>query len=250
VKIGGGKRQVGQSMGKMRLTVDAGDRGWQDNVDLAQLGELRHDRETLLWLDITDPGPAEIDLLRREFDFHELALEDVAKLEFHQRPRCDRYEGYYFIVLYAAERSADTYAPRELQMFWGERFLITIHNGDLAIVSQARGRWLRHDGRQHHSVAYMAYALCDALVDGYFPVQDWLEDRVEAIEEAVLTGEGGYADRSVPAPQGAVARTTPFVPDRRRDRRGDPSRAVTHTGVAGAVSRRHARSPVARAGRA
>jgi magnesium transporter len=191
VKIGGGKRQAEQSMGKIRMTVDAGDRGWQDNVDLAQLGALRHDRETLLWLDITDPGPAEIDLLRREFDFHELALEDVAKLEFHQRPRCDRYEGYYFIVLYAAERSADKYVPRELQMFWGERFLITIHNGDLAIVSQARGRWLRHDGRQHHSVAYMAYALCDALVDGYFPVQDWLEDRVEAIEEAVLTGKAG-----------------------------------------------------------
>ena len=178
-------------MARARLTVDAGAQGWQDDVDLARIGEFRRDRDSLFWLDITDPGPAEIELLRREFDFHELALEDVAKLELHQRPRCDRYAGYYFIVLYAAEHTADAYVPRELQMFWGENYLITLHQGDLAIVHQARRRWEQHDHRQHHRVAYLAYALCDSLVDGYFPVQDWFGDRVEVIEEAVLTGKAG-----------------------------------------------------------
>ena len=178
-------------MGRARLTVDAGSLGWQDNVDLDRIGEFRNDPESLLWLDLTDPGPAEIELLRREFDFHELALEDVAKLELHQRPRCDRYDGYYFIVLYAAELTADLYVPRELQMFWGENYLITLHQGELAIVNQARGRWERHARRQHHRVAYVAYALCDSLVDGYFPVQDWFGERVEAIEEAVLAGTAG-----------------------------------------------------------
>jgi magnesium transporter len=58
-------------------------------------------------------------------------------------------------------------------------------------VDQAGGRWLRHADRQHHGVAYIAYALCDTVVDGYFPVQDWFSARVESIEEAVLAGRAG-----------------------------------------------------------
>jgi magnesium transporter len=176
-----------------RLMMDARGQGWQEAVDPGRVGELLSDRGNLLWLDICDPGPAELELLRREFGFHELALEDVARLQLHQRPRCDTYPGYYFIVLYAAERTADEFVPRELQVFWGENYLVTIHQGELAVVDQARRRWQRHDRRQDHGVGYLAYALCDSLVDGYFPVQDWFGERVAAIEEAVLKGTRGAA---------------------------------------------------------
>jgi magnesium transporter len=180
-------------MSRMRLTVDVPDEGWQDRIELDRLGALLRDRQSLLWLDITDPGPAELELLRRTFDFHELALEDVAKLQLHQRPRCDRYTGYYFIVVYAAEHTADRFVPRELQIFWGENYLITLHQGELSIIDEARRRWQNHARRQHHGVAYLAYALCDSLVDGYFPVEDWIGERVEAIEDAVLAGATGAA---------------------------------------------------------
>lgn len=178
-------------MASLHLTVDLHGERWQDGADISRLGEALRDPENLIWLDIRDPGPAEIELLKREFDFHELALEDVAKLELHQRPRCDRYDGYYFLVVYAAEHTDDRFLPRELQMFWGQNYLITIHQGPMSLVKRARVRWLRHARRQHHGVAYIAYALCDTLVDGYFPVQDWFGDRVDAIEEAVLTGKSG-----------------------------------------------------------
>ena len=50
-----------------------------EEVSVARLGELLADRETRLWLDISDPGPTEVALLRRAFGFHELALEEVTK---------------------------------------------------------------------------------------------------------------------------------------------------------------------------
>jgi magnesium transporter len=175
-------------MGSTRLTLDGRGQAWQADVNPDRIGELARDRTALFWLDIRDPGPAELELLRRELDFHELALEDVAKLQFHQRPRCDAYSSYYFIVLYAAECTAVEVVTHELQIFWGEHYLITIHQGDLAVIDQARRRWQGRDRRLEHGVAYLAYALCDSLVDGYFSVQDWFGERVEAIEEAVLTG--------------------------------------------------------------
>jgi magnesium transporter len=180
-------------MGSTRLTMDVRGQGWQEDVNPDRIGELARDRQNLFWLDIRDPGPAELELLRREFDFHELALEDMAKLQLHQRPRCDTYSGYYFIVLYAAERTADEFMTQELQIFWGANYLITIHQGDLAVLDQTRRRWQDPDRRLGHGVAYLAYTLCDSLVDGYFPVQDWFGERVEAIEEAVLKGTPGAA---------------------------------------------------------
>lgn len=178
-------------MGSMRITVDRGGQNWQDGADPGRLGELLEDRQNLLWLDIRDPGSAEIDVLRQTFGFHEIALEDVAVREPHRRPRCERYVGYYFLVLYAAEHDATHYAPRELQIFWGPRYLVTIHQGELPIVERARGRWLHHDERQEHGIAYLAYALCDNLVQSYFPLEDWFGERVEDIEEAVIKGMDG-----------------------------------------------------------
>lgn len=178
-------------MGSVRLTVDLGGTGWQDGVDPARIGELLRDRSNLVWIDLRDPGPAEVELLRREIQLHELALDDVATLDGHQRPRCDRYEDGYFVVLYAAEHSAAQFAPRELQLYWGPNFLVTIHNGEIPIVEQARRRWLRHARRQEHGVAYIAYAICDNLVQSYFPLHDWFAERVESTEEAVIGGAPG-----------------------------------------------------------
>ncbi|HWD44591.1 MAG TPA: hypothetical protein VHM23_12940, partial [Actinomycetota bacterium] len=38
----------------------------------------------LVWLDVGDPTPEDIELLKREFDMHELAIEDLRKRR--QRP--------------------------------------------------------------------------------------------------------------------------------------------------------------------
>lgn len=74
-------------MGTLRLVVDGPHQAVPEEVSVARLGDLLADREARLWLDISDPGPEEVALLRRAFSFHELALEEVTKP--HERPRCD-----------------------------------------------------------------------------------------------------------------------------------------------------------------
>lgn len=59
--------------------------------------ELPHDAidvalkepNTILWLDITDPTPEDQALLREEFGFHPLAIEDAVRA--HERPKVDAY---------------------------------------------------------------------------------------------------------------------------------------------------------------
>ena len=183
-------------MGTMRLVVDGPEPGPPTTADVDRLGELLGDRTRWMWLDISDPGPAEVELLQRAFGFHELALEDVTKP--HERPRCDAYSGYYFIVVYAAEQAGAEFSPRELNLFWGENYLVTIHRrprGVLAVLDETSRRWEQHEGRKVYGVACLAYTLFATLVDGYFAVEDQVRDRMDGIEEAILRGaEGGAAD--------------------------------------------------------
>jgi magnesium transporter len=183
-------------MGTMRLVLGARDGALPAEVGVDRLGELVADRGNRVWLDISDPGPAEVALLRETFGFHELALEEVTRP--HERPRCHAYSGYYFIVVYAAERSGDTIAPRELNLFWGENYLVTIHRRPaavLAVLAEARRSWEQHEGHQAHGIACLAYTLFESLVDGYFVAQDQVREQIEGIEEAIFTGaEGAAAD--------------------------------------------------------
>jgi magnesium transporter len=176
-------------MGNTQLIVDNPHSGWKENVDPQQIDELLGDHTNLIWLDVTDPGPTDLELLRREFGFHELAIEDVASA--HQRPKCDTYRDYYFIVVYAAEHTATAFAPRELAIFWGANYVITLHQGDLQLIGEARKRWANYDDRERQGTAYVIYTLLDCLVDEIQPLADWLSERVEDVEEDIF-GRGRH----------------------------------------------------------
>jgi magnesium transporter len=180
----------------IRLIADGPGFTTPTEVGVERLSELLADPKSRLWLDISDPGMPEVGLLRREFGFHRLALEEVTRP--HERPRCEAYSGYYFVVVYAAELTGEAFAPRELNLFWGENYLVTIHRrapGVLSVLAEARRRWEHHEGREAFGIACLAYALFESLVEGYFAVQDRARERIEGIEDAIIQGaEGGAAD--------------------------------------------------------
>ena len=183
-------------MGTMRLVVDGGGRSFPKEAGVDQLPELLANRLNRLWLDISDPGSEDVELLRRVFGFHELTLEEVTRP--HERPRCDDHDGYYFIVVYAVECTENEFRPRELNLFWGANYLVTIHRRPaavLALLEEARKRWEQHEGREAYGIASLAYTLFESLVDGYFTVEDRLRERIERIEDSVFAGvEGAAAD--------------------------------------------------------
>lgn len=53
------------------------------------IAAVLEDTRTTLWLDITDPAPADQALLRQQFGFHPLAIEDAVRS--HERPKVDAY---------------------------------------------------------------------------------------------------------------------------------------------------------------
>ena len=157
-------------------------------VDPSTIDELLKNHESVIWLDILDPSDQDIKLLRGEFGFHELALEDA--LRGAQRPKVDEYDSYYFIVIYAAEAVGSRILTHEIHCFWGKDYLVTLHDDPCSEIELAIRRWKATTERHEFGVAFQAYALFDAVLDGYFPVVDSIAERLEGIEERIFDSKG------------------------------------------------------------
>ena len=68
---------------------------------LAEIDALRSRPDHAVWLDIFDPGEADLALLRDEFDLHPLAIEDA--LSALQFPKIEVYDRYLYLVLHGVE---------------------------------------------------------------------------------------------------------------------------------------------------
>ncbi|MBV9107831.1 MAG: magnesium/cobalt transporter CorA [Gemmatimonadetes bacterium] len=150
------------------------------------------DSAPLVWIDIACPGKKEESLLRDRLRFHPLAVEDCVR--GRQRPKLDRYPGYYFLVLYAAAFNPrrERMALHEVHIFLGRRYLVTVHDHKVTEFGEVLARW-RADTKAFHTVGALGHAIMDSIVDHYFPVVDHFADRVEEMEARIFEGsdQGG-----------------------------------------------------------
>lgn len=165
-----------------QLVVCHGRGRFETKVDPREISELRDTSGVTLWLDLTKPNAAELDLLREEFDFHPLALEDATRA--HQRPKVDSYGSYYFVVFYCLDiiEQSDRICTTPLYLFIGHNYLVTIHAEPIAQIEETVRRWQAPDSPLEQDVGSLIYALLDAIVDDYFPVMDQIADRVADME--------------------------------------------------------------------
>jgi magnesium transporter len=141
-------------------------------------------RVPLVWIDIVAPGQEEEDFLREKLHFHPLAVEDCVR--GRQRPKLDRYPEYYFLVFYAATINEDRerMALQEVHVFIGRRYIVTVHDHDVAPFQEVLVRWRAHPDN-FRNVGALAHAIIDTIVDGYFPVLDHFAERVDEVEETI-----------------------------------------------------------------
>jgi magnesium transporter len=141
-----------------------------------------HDPTNIVWVDIEDPGPEEFSMLLEEFGFHPLAMEDAAKGQ--QRPKVDEYKGYWFTVVYSAQRhpAAAEFGTSEVAMFIGRNYLVSIHRGRNPAMEDAMARWARGGKMLTEGIGFLTYTVMDAIVDTYFPVIDAVEEDLEGSE--------------------------------------------------------------------
>ena len=165
------------------------------SLPFEQISDVLEQPDTLVWVDVNSPDESEVAQLGEEFGLHRLALADA--LSDHQRPKMERYEGYVFVIAYAAAiGEAGRVDMQEVAIFVSQRFVISIRHGDLFTLDAVRERIDLSPSLLEGGGAEIAYEVLDELIDGYFPVVEAYEDRIEK-SEAELLGPGFDRDAGV-----------------------------------------------------
>ncbi len=168
------------------LVVCNGRGRFQTSVNPEDISELREKPTITLWLDLTNPTADDIALLREEFGFHPLAIEDATRA--HQRPKVDSYGKYYFVVFYCLDVDQQTkrFSTTPVYLFIGQNYVVTVHDEQIEPIQDTLRRWRAPDSPLDQDVGSLVYALLDTIVDGYFPVMDQMAELAEELEDSIF----------------------------------------------------------------
>ena len=147
----------------------------------------RRDDSAWVWIGLFEPTMEEFDSVRREFELHELAVEDAVKA--HQRPKLEEYGQSLFLVLKTAHyhEAEEVVEFGEILLFVGEGFLISVRHGRAAELHGLRQELEERPEMMRCGPSAALHAIIDRVVDEYEPLLAGLEDDIEEVEEAIFS---------------------------------------------------------------
>lgn len=148
------------------------------------------EKDSVSWFDIAGLGnESQWREISKVFGLHPLLLEDLVNVP--QRPKVEDYQRQILIItqMVMPKRQGKGFWIEQVSFVLGEHYLLTVQEeSEQDCLEHVRDRILYAKGNiRQRGIDYLAYALWDAIIDGYFPVLEACEDQIQAIEEKVLT---------------------------------------------------------------
>ncbi len=177
--------------GQVKITLVDYDEGHFEEKEIRSVDECLpyKDKPTVTWINVDGIHDTEIiEKLGNGFGLHPLVMEDI--LHTGQRPKMDDYSDYIYIVLKMLYHDKNMEIDEEqVSLILGSNFVISFQEdkeGD--VFNPVRERIRNGKGRSRKMGAdYLAYALMDAIVDNYFTILEKLGEKIELLEETLLT---------------------------------------------------------------
>jgi magnesium transporter len=163
-------------------------------VDLHEAYQACHREGAWVWIGLYEPSENEFGSLQREFQLHELAVEDAIKA--HQRPKLETYDDMVFVVLKTARYvdAKEVVEFGEILVFLGEDYIITVRHGKASALREVRHGMEADHELLGHGPGAVLHAIMDHVVDDYGPALAGLELDIDQVEEEVFS-----ASRTNPA---------------------------------------------------
>ncbi|MBW4453916.1 MAG: magnesium/cobalt transporter CorA [Nostoc indistinguendum CM1-VF10] len=147
------------------------------------------DRESISWVDVQGLGSQDIlQRLGNVFKLHPLVLEDVVNVP--ERPKTEDYEDQLLFIsrmVVPKERTCGFY-NEQVSLILGKNYLLTVQEEpEHDCFEGVRSRIEKNKGIiRKQGADYLAYAVLDAIIDGFFPVLELYGERIEELEQEVI----------------------------------------------------------------
>ena len=158
-----------------------------ERVPLDEAYDACRRRGAFTWIGLYEPTADEFDSIQREFELHELAVEDA--IHAHQRPKIEPYDDMLLVVLKTARYvdPEEVVQLGEILIFLGESYVITVRHGEGSSLGEIRERLESDPELLRRGPGAVLHAILDKVVDDYAPAITGLEEDVNDVEEQVFT---------------------------------------------------------------
>jgi magnesium transporter len=159
-------------------------------------------RPGVTWIEVIGLGDGTVlEWIRDALGVHPLAVADIANTP--QRPKFEDYgDRDLLIAQQVCIRDEGGVALEQLSLIAAPRWVLSVVEGPGSPFEPIRERIRAGTLIRRSGADYLAYALIDAVIDGYFPVLEAIGDVLEELEEEIL----GQADQSALARLHALRR--------------------------------------------
>ena len=160
----------------------------EEDVTDPEVLRTSHGDGTVTWVDIQGFGDEKlIRQIGEVFSLHPLAIEDIVNVP--QRPKAEPYEEQLLIIVRMVRLDGPSeIVIEQVSIVLGRNYVLTFQEkyGDVLDpvrrrIRTGKGRPIRNEGSD-----YVAYAIFDTIVDGYYPVLEEIGNYLEKLEEAVI----------------------------------------------------------------
>jgi magnesium transporter len=146
-------------------------------------------KPTITWINVDGVhDPVMLEKLGENFGLHRLVTEDLMNIT--QRPKCEDFSDYLFVVLkmLSFNEKENKIVPEQISLIFGQRFLLSFQEDIKGDIFHVTRNHLRADEGKIRKMGadYLAYALLDTLVDNYFIILEKLGDRIDLLEEELM----------------------------------------------------------------
>jgi len=146
--------------------------------------ELARVAGNVCFIELTEPTKEEGAILASVFHFHQLAIDDCWEEVNH--PKADDYGNYLFMVLHEPRYGDRKFSTREIEFFLGRTFLLSFHKHPLSCIEEVIAKVEKRPELFERGPDFLLYLILDYVVDGYFPVLDKLEARIDQLEDSIV----------------------------------------------------------------
>jgi magnesium transporter len=150
--------------------------------------EAHLDTESVSWVDVSGLGSQEVlQQLKKVFQLHPLVLEDLINVP--QRPKVEDYEDRLLIItqMVVLKEEGEGFWLEQVSLVLAQHYLLTVQEEPTRDTFEpVRDRIRNNRGTiRQRGVDYLAYALWDTIIDGYFLALESYGERLEALENEV-----------------------------------------------------------------
>jgi magnesium transporter len=147
------------------------------------------DKPSITWIIIE--GIHEIEIIEKVghyFGVHPLILEDILNTE--KRPKMEDFETYIYVTLKILKQidNSDRILSEQASLIIGTNFVISLMESKVDTFDPIKDR-IRNGKGQIRKMGpdYLAYSLIDIIVDNYFLIMEKFGEKIEVMEEELVT---------------------------------------------------------------